>query len=99
MTEHDPLAAAGAALRAMEGRDYDPALDITAGELRRAGATGIGENVPDCAWVPRAAMHMGEVRVAAVDPDNKRRELRASFSVTFDKPFRWLEVSGTLVDE
>lgn len=81
----------------MTDRDYDPKLDITAGEFRALGKV-LPASIPDCAWVPRAAMRMGEVK-ATPTGDPSRRGVHVSWSVTFDEPFRWVEVTGTLVDD
>lgn len=79
-----------------EDRDYSPTIDVTAGELRANGARGIDDHVPDCAWVPRSAMRIGDIRVRPVDPNASKRTLAADFDVTFDEPFRWVEVVGSI---
>jgi hypothetical protein len=78
-------------------REYDPAIDVTAGELRAAGCKGLPAHYPDCAWVPRHAMRMGNVRAGAPRENPGPRELPTiEWDVDFVEPFRWVEVEGRL---
>lgn len=71
---------------------YDPDVCITAGALRAMGAT-LDDNIPDCAWVPRHAMHVtfGEPQLS---PDAARVAVKTFISIT--APFRWISVTGAL---
>ena len=70
--------------------DTHPELCITAGELRQAGAKGIEPHVPDCAWLPRHSMRMGEVRAVK---GRGPRGFKIEWDVTFTEPFRWVELT------
>lgn len=85
---------------AMADRSYDPELDITARELRRMGVP-LEEEVPDCAWVPRAAldwsfdaerggMSAGQLAAGRLTVTVKGR-------VVFREPLRWVEIRGEFV--
>jgi hypothetical protein len=73
-------------------REFDPRYDLTAGELRAAGKV-IDAKVPDCAWVPRHAMRMGEVHA---EKGPGPRDVRVTWEVSFIEPFRWVEIEGHL---
>lgn len=70
--------------------EYDEANCITAGQLRAMGAK-LSETIPDCAWVPRQAVHLGD---CSAKSDGLR--VNISFKCSVSAPFRWVEVSGTL---
>jgi len=72
--------------------DYDAATCITAGELREMGCE-IPAKVPDCAWVPRHAMIMGDVS-ARLDP--LRDTLDCTVLLSFAQPFRWVVTRSSL---
>jgi hypothetical protein len=76
---------------------YDPRYDLTAGELRAAGANGIDPSVPDGAWVPRHAMRMGDVRTAVV-PGSRGPNIHIEYDVSFVEPFLWAEIQGKIVE-
>jgi hypothetical protein len=67
-------------------REYDPKTCITAAELRGLGVF-IPEGIPDCAWAPRAAVHVDQGEVA-FDGDM----LHWTATVRIDAPLRWVEV-------
>ena len=65
----------------MSNREYSPALDVTAGELREAGYS-VPDNIPDCAWIPQSSVK--ESYDPATDSDIR---------LTFTEPFRWNELN------
>lgn len=78
-------------------REYDPALHVTAGELRAIGKT-LPEEIPDCAYMPRAAL-CDPTTIELVPVDIAGRTFNASvlFSSHAEVPFRWLEIDCVLV--
>ena len=78
--------------------EFDPVLCITAEELRASGIDP-GEDIPDCAWVPRASVRH-EVRKSQKpisDEDKRNRVLPpVAIDVIFEVPFRWLRIEGTV---
>ncbi len=63
---------------------------VSAGELREMGVA-VPEDVPDCGWVPRASLRIGDVTSASLG-ENGLPNLH--ISIEFTEPFRWVEVSG-----
>lgn len=72
---------------------YDPALHITAGELRAIGVP-IPARIPDCGWIARAAMH-----VASDATVTSNGRLNVNMQVTFSAPFRWINIQVTIPKE
>lgn len=71
--------------------EYDEATCITAAELRAQGWP-LGDDVPDCAWVPR-----GSMRLAAVMPQRMEGDtVHVTMEVEFTAPFRWVECTVSL---
>ena len=73
-------------------KTYDFELHVTAGELRALGAD-VSAEVPDCAYVPRASIRVGE---ATEEPSDDPNVLALSLPIDLDEPFRWVEVKLTL---
>ncbi len=71
--------------------EYDPATCITAGELRQLGIA-LPEGIPDCGWVPRAAIR-SHVTGSQITPAGA---LEVDMTVRFDEPFRWVTVDVTI---
>lgn len=69
--------------------EYNEDTCITAGDLRVAGLD-VPEEIPDCAWIPRAAMRFGKVRCNA----GPCGELVLTSDVTFVEPFRWVKLTA-----
>jgi hypothetical protein len=59
---------------------------ISAGEIRSWGVV-VPDDIPDCATVPRSAMHFGTVACTA---GGEPTEISAQCEVTFTEPFRWI---------
>ena len=78
-------------------REYDEALDVTAGELRDRGVP-IPESIPDCAWTPRDSLQPVVVEDLDRTPEDSasRNVRRVRLELKFEQPFRWLHVSGTV---
>ena len=75
--------------------EYDEETCLTAGELRSIGCD-IEEKIPDCAWVPRWSMRMGNVAVGELEKGNSRALPDCTFEISFTEPFRWEQVKGTI---
>lgn len=80
----------------MQHKVYDPALHITAGELRERGLD-IPADIPDCGWISR------EDYLAAMVNAGKTLQVKTEgnreFSVTGAlqlPPFYWIEINGTI---
>jgi len=67
-------------------REYHPALDVTAGELRALGMK-VEAEVPDCAWVPRSAFRVLSSRLTSLEGETGT----ISVSMTIGAPWRWVE--------
>jgi hypothetical protein len=72
--------------------EYDPAVHVTAKELRAIGFA-ISPEIPDCAWVPRLSL--------VWKPHNLQHAAQpaavfADGLVHFTVPFQWLEVTVTV---
>lgn len=65
---------------------------VTAGELRTLGLR-IPETIPDCAWVPRTSLVIGEHR-AIVSADGQRLDVEVDIGI--GAPFRWVEAEFTV---
>lgn len=74
---------------------YDAATCITAGELRSCGVP-VPENIPDCGWLPRAAMRVRNVASESTAEDIAAGRLCVGMDVEFMQPFRWLQVTLTV---
>jgi len=75
--------------------EYDPELCVTAGELRAAGATGIPDEVPDCAWVPRLSLLFVDVEIDRSHDVAATGTLKASSTIRVLSPWRWIEATVT----
>lgn len=73
--------------------EYDPITCITAGELRARGIN-VPLNIPDCAWVPRDSLQIGEPRTRV---EGDRGIITIDF--VYREPFRWLELEFTISKE
>lgn len=68
--------------------DYDPTTCITAGELRSQG-NGVPANIPDCAWIPKNAVH---VAYALPTSDAESGILQLGGTVTYSAQFQFFKV-------
>jgi hypothetical protein len=77
------------------GDEYDSVICITADELRATGFQ-IPQHIPGCAWVPKYAVDLGELKVDRNADDPDVLDLSVQFNAR--QPFRWqrmeVEVEG-----
>lgn len=66
-----------------------PVDAVYAGSIRTLGVE-VDPRIPDCAWVPRSAMRIDTKGRADGD------KLQMMATVTFDEPFRWVEIPITI---
>lgn len=71
--------------------NYDPTLHLTAGELREMGAD-LPAHIPHCAYVERTACDFSPANVVCIEG-----RLQMRFILKFLQPFRWLELSGSVL--
>jgi hypothetical protein len=64
---------------------------ICASDLRALGAT-LDERIPDCAWVPAAAVHF-EPGESKIEGD----QFHMNMQVRFELPFQWVEVAAIVM--
>lgn len=69
-------------------REYVPALDYTAEQLRAMGMP-IKDDIPDCAWIPRECVEFDVDEVTT----GEGRTLDLKMTATFSGEFRWISVS------
>lgn len=79
--------------------EYDPDTCITAKELREAGAIGVPDDVPDCAWVPKRAVRVDDITFPIREGDDERMWLRMNIHISFTEPFRWVDLTLTFDSE
>jgi hypothetical protein len=81
------------------GPDYNPVTCITACELREIGLE-LPDEIPDCAWVPREAVHWNfppvETTVDRLD-SIYNGVLTITMNATFDAPFTCYRVIAPVV--
>lgn len=70
---------------------YDPAVHVTAGELRANGIK-IPEDIPDVGFVRRDSIKH-EVDVGATEKQIAAGEMRATLRFDFTEPFEWVEIT------
>ncbi len=71
--------------------EYDDATCITAGELRASGAN-VATDIPDCAWVRRSAMRLGQFKVdRSTLTTGADATIKGSIDLHLTEPFRWIE--------
>lgn len=68
--------------------DYDPTTCITAAEMRASGWR-VPDDVPECAWVPRASLRFDKFTRSRMDGNT----LRGVVSMTMTVPFQWVETT------
>lgn len=64
---------------------------ISANEIRQMGYP-LPEHIPDCATIPRNSICI-EVYSRANEQDVAAGKLRMGFSLSFSKPFTWLDAT------
>lgn len=70
--------------------EYSPATCITAGELREMGAD-ISGDIPDCAWVPRDSVEIGEVKARA-----DGEVMSVTINAKINAPWQWWSAKITI---
>jgi len=68
--------------------EYDPGTCVTAQKLRDVGID-IPDTVPDCAWVPRASIQVGNIDVK----DQGDGFFSCDIVSVFTEPFQWFTLT------